>query len=652
MEKSQKPKKIKNVFSSEFSLQNFLKPKQIHKPNKPNKPKKVKSFFTSSSSDSDTPAKKAKKVVNDSSSSSSDSDMPAKKAKKVSLFESSESPQSSSPEWLVWYEKFNTKADDIMTQMEKGTFDWDSLRLDTFILPCEEPYTARRLARILNKLIESFHTQDFLPLGRINALLEALEMAEETWGGLKPELKAVQNTLESMTQVRRTTISTISTIPSVSASKKESVQQTPPSFSEKHYTTEKYIKDNTVLTEDEETEEEGEQAYDYIRGEYINAEKWLSQNPNHILLYTSKREHPILATDRVMSLFQPWGSDVPMLYQECLLNPSGMFKPQETAKASPKSYFKLDSQDGKFAILLDGAQAIPKTQRIKLHETHRQVWLIQSRKIDRIPNEPKDMAIKKNSCTVGAYPQTVSDLLYRYSRHWDTALNGYLRQGETYFSSRHFGNFMAEHATATEELYEIQHSRKRIIQGIKDMDKKLQEAFLVYGETSEKDILLYRGVKDQKSIQLPLLMKTMKLEERGILSTTIDDSIADEFAGPKGYIFEITVPAFTPFLTLCHSSHVPREKELIFPKNSQIDFTSTEGKTWQGVLKVPSRMIRKRNPCQSYQVVRLLPFSSSSSPIEGGSNQNMFHRASYMRRMMDYDVSPEVDEFLWFLGKK
>lgn len=395
-------------------------------------------------------------------------------------------------------------------------------------------------------------------------------------------------------------------------------------------------------------------AADPQTGQYVNIEEWIQQDPHNIVLYMPKEaKYSAIAThrDRLIQM---------TLYVECILY-DGVFDSKSTLDSSSMddildsssmdAYFKLDSDNA----LVVQPENISEEQKVYVEFTGKKVWLISRRevvertKIMKIFDE-KDIS---QSCHRGVYPRTVSELLFRYSNNWDNYVNRYLHDGDAYFQTDTFKEHAQQIIQARNDFFHgLNLTLPDIVSMVKHMDQDFEQAFQLHGEYVDRPLTVYRGLTRSSEELKTYLVNGNILEQKSLMSTTVDKDIAKGFAKEDGVLLQIRVPPYTPFLTLCHSSFYTHEKELLFPKNLHIRIDSMEEHLWTGTLIVPKKYIKKTNPCKLYEEVKLVPYQSSM--IKGGEKKNYqtsktIERLNQYRRLKGGRTHPDVDKFLHYI---
>ena len=382
-------------------------------------------------------------------------------------------------------------------------------------------------------------------------------------------------------------------------------------------------------------------------GTFVVIEEWIQKGPDRIVLYMPPTApYPRIATMK-SELYTP------KKMMECVLIKGSMLHVTDTIAAN-RVYQLLNTSPK-----LTTQGFLPTTQKISIHYTGKTVHLIdiENAKLaqhtgkQRFASTAYDLFDPDH--TWGAYPETVSNLLYRYSRNWDVFLNNYLAHGDAYFDSPLFKEEAELFLEKIQYEHNVQLTIQDIIRDTKKLDIDLDTAFKQYSEVAEHDMMVYRGVKDEQSIRDNLTDNTL-ISSR-LVSTTMSKTQGINFTRGVGILMKIRVPKGTPFFLMNHSSYFAHEQEVLFPKGTKIVFESTDGKIWKGILHVPAKYNHIKNPCRSYQVVNLKPYNDQS--IRGGQKEHkrfqthqLINKINQTRRLMGGHLGPDVDKFILWIN--
>lgn len=202
-------------------------------------------------------------------------------------------------------------------------------------------------------------------------------------------------------------------------------------------------------------------------------------------------------------------------------------------------------------------------------------------------------------------------VLLSYTYHWDRAINGYLRQGDKYFSDEYFVsnyeeyfcNFSSHevrnyHFSFNKEkgisrrkrtkdpeiLYnDISCSREQAENNIKQAIKKIDECFLKYAERTKQKSVVFRGMTTPyRNDDGSEMKKGDKIEVKSYTSTSDSIMIADRFTNKKDCcIFKLIIDEGIPYINMVLNTYFD-EDEILLPRNLIFTYIKSEDYNYNG----------------------------------------------------------------------
>jgi len=154
--------------------------------------------------------------------------------------------------------------------------------------------------------------------------------------------------------------------------------------------------------------------------------------------------------------------------------------------------------------------------------------------------------------------------LTNYSKHWDIAMNAYLRNGPNYFLSDEFLKYHRRFGKNVDE------ARENVLKNIENIDM----AFTYAPRTGDL-VTVFRGTKNKQS-DAPYTGV-----QSGFISTTANEDIlemGDTFISlsDKCCVYVYTVEAGIPYISMNKLSHYSEEDEILFPRGLIVTVDDTE----------------------------------------------------------------------------
>ena len=189
--------------------------------------------------------------------------------------------------------------------------------------------------------------------------------------------------------------------------------------------------------------------------------------------------------------------------------------------------------------------------------------------------------------------------LTNYSKHWDIAMNSYLRKGPNYFLSTEFLKYYHRFGKNVDE------AKENVLKNIENIDM----AF-TYAPRTGKSVTVFRGTKNAQT-DAPY-----DGIQQGFISTTSDEDILDMggnafiSADDQCCIYVYTVEAGIPYITMNQISRYKAENEILLPRGLIVTVDDTEitedgFKKYLCTIHMPEN-IQERYPlmekCVSYDV--------------------------------------------------
>ena len=203
--------------------------------------------------------------------------------------------------------------------------------------------------------------------------------------------------------------------------------------------------------------------------------------------------------------------------------------------------------------------------------------------------------------------------LSNYSKHWDAAINQYLRTGPEYWQTPEFAKYFRRFGRSKRVAQE------NVVRMVGLIDAAFGEA-MVTGEP----ITVWRGVNppnnstwDKKVSgnwddvpEAELQSKLFAGVQSGFLSTTVSPEVAENFVtNASGCCYqEIHVPVGTPYIVMHEGiSQYAIEQEILFPRGVELRIVGHAKPTATFELHVPASVRERmlygsRNICRAYPV--------------------------------------------------
>lgn len=310
-------------------------------------------------------------------------------------------------------------------------------------------------------------------------------------------------------------------------------------------------------TEKEEESEEKD-AYEPFLNAFINSNKWLELDDDHIIIvYRSNK----LCLKK--SYFNNIITD--HLILTCIIkNNTLLFK--ETMKQ--KQYISLKPYGCKDPIIVEENKLVSKikTKRIILLTDHdKKVFGISKMLVIHNPMS-YDHYVKQ----YGIQADYQNPLAF-YTSKWDNVINGYLRQGDPFFD--HSTYFM-------DNIAIFGKNKPDAIKNIKNKLLLIDNAFHD-APLTQTNLVLYRGVKHK--IDEPLYSGL----QLSFLSTTDDFNTAISFTSYENNccIYKLILDIGIPYIYLDFISQTQGENEFLLPRNLILEFKKQYKKEDENVFE-------------------------------------------------------------------
>lgn len=167
-------------------------------------------------------------------------------------------------------------------------------------------------------------------------------------------------------------------------------------------------------------------------------------------------------------------------------------------------------------------------------------------------------------------PQTKS-ALQRYTHQFDWQVNQILMADKPIVDSLKHPNPDPEN---TFDINELEYGYEHVLnKNIKDVQRRLDVAFANVPPLSHS-LVVYRGVKYNRGERY----SHDPIYNKQYISTSTEQSVADNFVGSSCCVLFITLPMGTRILPLERVTHYPGEHEVLLPRNGKIQVYKQEGK--------------------------------------------------------------------------
>tara|TARA_Y100000389_G_scaffold70584_1_gene67270 strand:- start:14545 stop:16077 length:1533 start_codon:yes stop_codon:yes gene_type:complete len=228
-----------------------------------------------------------------------------------------------------------------------------------------------------------------------------------------------------------------------------------------------------------------------------------------------------------------------------------------------------------------------------------------------------------------------ADALYKYSFQWDTAVNKYLYEGESYFKSSGFdiykNRFVSLENSGTSDP----------VENIKILAKRLDEGIAQYADRASLGNIVYRGMKTNYS---GLEKVGDKIIVKNYISTSTDANKARSFASRWEYgddpstklnrccMYYITLDVGVPYVDMRSTSKYKSEKEYLLPRGLEMKLTrinetksgaDRSHKTFHVEMRLPKNypdellgIKEQMKVCKKYDQVHFKKLSSAPKSVK------------------------------------
>ena len=308
----------------------------------------------------------------------------------------------------------------------------------------------------------------------------------------------------------------------------------------------------------------------------MDTDKWLSgKDSNNIVLYlqnkSSKIETFLIKRNYLTSNLTPNNR-----YYECVYSENKQLMIKDT---SQKEYYNIGYFFGKvFLITKQMHKKIlnnDKTNEFLIVENENSSKFISKNTLDESQIKLIYMNLKFNSIDNTNFAHGAIDLyfekkmavaLYNYSYRWDSPINKYLIQGNSYFDSKYFQNYKHRYT----KLYGSNSADP--VYNIKECISRLDSLFLESVDlTEKKGTKLYRGMR----IEYPGLKKPGdKIIVKNYSSSSKQLSVAKRFwkKGEKCCLYRLHIDRGIPHIDMKTTSYYKGEKEILLPRNLVFEY--------------------------------------------------------------------------------
>jgi hypothetical protein len=246
-----------------------------------------------------------------------------------------------------------------------------------------------------------------------------------------------------------------------------------------------------------------------------------------------------------------------------------------------RRFVKILQNDGSFFMLTE--------DNINPLEDYINFELLEMSKLALVTNKNKyEKNFFKNFTNLAEdsyFGELISKALHNYSYQWDSAINSYLMQGETYFNSNIFKQYSHRYGSTLTTA----------AQAVKDKITQIDKCFYELSpRATKKRSTLYRGMKkaylreDDNTKLLKSIGDVTFVKSYTSVSKSLN--VAKGFSeinnsSVRCCMYQIIIPKGMPYIDMKNNSKYPHEQEVLLPRNIRLEVTDILEKKINGNKK-------------------------------------------------------------------